>query len=80
MTKPDAGREGEVAPEVQVLQAREVSVPIGAVRPSPSFSPELLKLRSDFLAGEVLSADDLRRVMVATAEDTAPSNGNCNIC
>jgi hypothetical protein len=86
VTQANPGPEGPKGPagdvEVQIIQAREVSVPVSAVRtgPSPSFSSELLKLRSDFLAGETLSAEDLTRVMVATAEDTAPTNGNCNLC
>jgi hypothetical protein len=79
VTQPSTG--GPTASEVQFLHAREISVPIGgATGPSPSFSPELVKLRADFLAGRDISADDLNRLMVATAEDTAPANANCYIC
>jgi hypothetical protein len=63
-------------PEVHILTAREVSVPI-VTRGPQEVSPRLLKLRSDFLAGKELSSDELGELINTAAE---PSNGNCNIC
>jgi hypothetical protein len=59
----------------QILRASNVEVPLTAAQ--PAFDPEVLKLRSDFLAGRELSPDDLRRVVQEAAEG---GNGNCNIC
>lgn len=63
-------------PEVHILTAREVSVPIVTTAPR-EVTPEFLKLRSDFLAGKELSREAMGELM-KSAE--GGGNGNCNIC
>ena len=61
--------------DVQILKARDVAVPM--VPTAPGVSPEILRLRSEFLAGRKLSPDELRDIVLASDEG---GNGNCNIC
>jgi hypothetical protein len=62
-------------PDVQVLRAKDVEIPLVGSR--EGFSPEVLKLRADFIAGKKLAAEDLNRLVLESAEG---GNGNCNIC
>lgn len=66
-------------PEVHILQAKDVSIPIVPSAP-PDLPPEILKLRSDFLAGKKLSPEDMGSLLRQTAETGGGGNGNCNIC
>lgn len=70
MTDPKAN------PEIQILTAKDVSVPV--FRTDFDVSPEIIKLRSDFLAGRELSREDIGKMLRASAE--GGGNGNCNIC
>ncbi len=84
MTDPTAGSPAADSPttgspEVHILQAKEVSIPILAGPPPPPNLPELLRIRSDFMAGRQLSRDDMG-ALLRTAETGGGGNGNCNIC
>jgi hypothetical protein len=80
MTGPSAGGTSAggsaETPEFQILTAREVSVPIAVTR-QPEVSPELLRIRSDFLAGQDVPREDLARLIRQSAEG---GNGNCGVC
>jgi hypothetical protein len=85
MTGPSAGGTSAggsaETPEFQILTAREVSVPFAVTR-QPEVSPEVLRIRSDFLAGKDLPREDIER-LIASAEprpDGTPTNGNCGVC
>lgn len=65
---------------VQVLRASDVSIPIyPPTLAAEMISPELMKLRTDFLAGKEISPQGLR-MMVRASEGGGTSNGNCGIC
>lgn len=71
-------------PTVQILQAKEVSIPIAVSAGGVSTSempPEVMQLRADFLAGRQLSRDQIGELMRQTTESGGGGgNGNCNIC
>lgn len=72
MAKRETGVDGM---DVRILKARDVAVPM--VPTPPSVSAEILRLRSDFLAGRKLTPNELRDLVLASDEG---GNGNCNIC
>jgi len=61
--------------DFQVLRVKEMEVPLV---PQPGPGPEVLRLRSEFLAGKNLSAADLKRIIIAS--DEGGGNGNCYGC
>lgn len=67
-------------PSVQILRASDVSIPIYPPTPSAEMiSPELLKVRSDFLDGKEVPLEGLR-MMLRASEGGGTHNGNCGIC
>jgi len=73
------GGSGGGSSEGHILTAREVSIPI-IPTPAQDVSPELLRLRSDFLAGKQLSREDMGELLRMSAESGGGSNTNCGIC
>ena len=65
--------------EIQVLKAKEVEIPMTPTRPALAEPEYITKLRQRFLSGDEVGPEDLRRLMVASAEGGG-GNGNCNIC
>jgi hypothetical protein len=65
--------------EVQILTAREVSVPIFPTA-QQDMPDEVLRIRSDFLAGRQISREDMGELLRMSAESGGGGNGNCNIC
>jgi hypothetical protein len=67
--------------EVQILTAKEVSIPIFPPK-TDEMAPEVMQLRADFLAGKQLSREDLGNMMAQAVESGSGGggNGNCNIC
>lgn len=61
---------------IQIIRAADVSVPV--VPNESKFTPEIERLRGDFLNGKDLSRFDLQRIVEAAAE--GGGNSNCNIC
>ena len=73
-TKRSARRLQRDIVDAKILKAQYVEIPMAPQDPLP---PEILRLRSDFLAGRELSPMDLKRIILASDEG---GNGNCNIC
>jgi hypothetical protein len=61
---------------IQIIRAQDVSVPV--MPNEGKFSPEIERLRDDFLNGKDVSRFDLQRIVEAAAE--GGGNGNCSIC
>lgn len=61
--------------EIQILRASDVELPLTAARGVAT--ADILRIRSDFLAGKKLTREDLEQ-LVAGAE--GGGNGNCGIC
>ena len=70
--------------EVQILTAKEVSIPIFPPKTDEGATPapEVMQLRADFLAGKQLSREELGTMMAQAVESGSGGggNGNCNIC
>lgn len=64
---------------IQILRASNVEVPVGPQTPTP-ISPEILRIRADFIAGKELASEDIRRLMLSRAEGGGTTNTNCGLC
>ena len=65
---------------IQVLTARNVSIPIQTLPPAPDLPDDLLKIRTEFLAGNDVSREDLTRLLRSSESGGGTTNGNCGIC
>jgi len=61
--------------EVRILRAKDVEIPL---QPREEEAEAVAKLRTKYLAGEDLPANDLKRLVLESV--ARMGNGDCNVC
>jgi len=61
--------------EVRILRAKDVEIPL---KPKEEESEAITNLRSKFFAGDDLSSNDLKRLVLESV--ARAGNGDCNVC